>query len=152
MEQNDTHQLLFMGRWVSQKFNPSYGLIPEKSRLASRVKKVRATLISHYLDPAAAQDPARVRIRGCMSKQSAAFEREKARFDNSTDFAISVSKLYAGREANIPVRMASYVFTRTCVGADSLRHLVQRDLEKSNDTTLDHYSISVLARNIVEVR
>jgi hypothetical protein len=36
------------------------------------------------------------------------------------------------------------------VGADSLRHLLQRDVGKSNDLTLDHYSISVLARNIVE--
>jgi hypothetical protein len=36
------------------------------------------------------------------------------------------------------------------VGADTLRHLLQRDVGKSNDLTLDHYSISVLARSIVE--
>jgi hypothetical protein len=43
-----------------------------------------------------------------MSKQSALFEREKVRFHDSTEFAIAVSKVYAGREANIPIRMASY--------------------------------------------
>ncbi|MGY3690541.1 hypothetical protein ACVIGA_000621 [Bradyrhizobium sp. USDA 3240] len=85
-----------------------------------------------------------------MSKESDAFEREKTRFEQSTDFAISVSKLYAGRTANMPVLMASYVFTRICIGADSLRYLVQRDIEQSIEATLDHYSISVIARNIIE--
>jgi Family of unknown function (DUF5677) len=46
--------------------------------------------------------------------------------------------------------MASYVFTRVCVSADSLRYLLERDIGKSKDLTLDHYSTSVLARNIVE--
>ena len=46
--------------------------------------------------------------------------------------------------------MASYVFTRMCVTADTLLHLLQRDVEKSEDLTLDHYSIGVMARNIIE--
>jgi hypothetical protein len=85
-----------------------------------------------------------------MSKENALFDLEKTRLDESTDFAISVSKLYTGREANLPVRMGSYVFTRICISADSLRYLVQRDLEKSREITLDHHSISVVARNIIE--
>jgi hypothetical protein len=80
----------------------------------------------------------------------AAFYRERMRFETCVDFAISVSKLSAGREANLPRLMASYVFTRTCVSADSLRYLLRRDVGESKDVTLDHYSISVLARNIVE--
>src|SRR5262249_3200406 len=78
------------------------------------------------------------------------FHRERARFDTSLEFAISVSKFAASRKANIPNVMASYVFTRMCVGADSLRYLLVRDIGRSKDLTLDHCSISVLARNIGE--
>jgi hypothetical protein len=85
-----------------------------------------------------------------MSKVRELFHQEKARFTTSAEFAISVSKMAAGRQANTPTLMASYVFTRICVGADSLRYLLDRDVEKPKDVTLDHFSTSVLARNIVE--
>lgn len=85
-----------------------------------------------------------------MADTRATFDQEMTRFNTCVDFAISVSKLSAGRKANMPRLMASYVFTRTCVGAESLRYLLQRDIGKSKDVTLDHYSVSVLARNIVE--
>jgi hypothetical protein len=85
-----------------------------------------------------------------MSRQRVQFELERKRFDDSTEFCVSVSKVYSGREANIPIRMASYVLTRTCVCADSLRYILRRDLEASRETTLDHYSAGVLARNIIE--
>jgi hypothetical protein len=46
--------------------------------------------------------------------------------------------------------MASYVFTRMCVAADTLLSILQRDIGNSKELTLDHYSIGVLARNIIE--
>jgi hypothetical protein len=85
-----------------------------------------------------------------MANNRPIFDREKLRFETCVDFAISVSKLSTGRQANMPRLMASYVFTRTCVSADSLRYLLRREVGESKDVTLDHYSISVLARNIVE--
>ncbi|HLX14661.1 MAG TPA: DUF5677 domain-containing protein [Bradyrhizobium sp.] len=79
-----------------------------------------------------------------------AFDLEKSRFDTCVEFAISVSKLAAGRTQNLPRLMASYVFTRACVCADTIRYALRREIEKSKDVTLDHYSISVLARNLIE--
>jgi hypothetical protein len=76
------------------------------------------------------------------------FDLERARFDDCVKFAISVSKAAAGRTENLPRLTASYVFTRACVCADTVRHMLQREIQK--DVTLDHYSISVLARNLIE--
>src|SRR5689334_15856141 len=55
-----------------------------------------------------------------MPDHLAGFFRERMRFETCVDFAISVSRLFAGRQATMPQLMASYVFTRTCVSADSL--------------------------------
>jgi hypothetical protein len=79
-----------------------------------------------------------------------AFDLEKARYDTCVDFAITVSKLAAGQTENLPRLTASYVFTRACVCADTIRYVVRREIEKSKDITLDHYSISVMARNLIE--
>ena len=80
----------------------------------------------------------------------ATFNRERERFEHSTKFVISVSKLGAGRLSNISTVMASYAFTRMCIGANTVCHLLALDIDASTDLTLDHYSISVLARNVIE--
>jgi hypothetical protein len=78
------------------------------------------------------------------------FRKEKKRFVIAVNIAIVVSKAAAGREPSGHIVMASYVFTRMCVAADSLLYVLQRDIGKSKEVTLDHYSIGVLARNIIE--
>jgi hypothetical protein len=85
-----------------------------------------------------------------MNNTQAMFEREKRRFSASTERAKVVSKAGAGRQGDMPTVMSSYVFTRLCVGAETLRYLLERTIGNSSDLTLDHYSISVLARNVVE--
>lgn len=78
------------------------------------------------------------------------FQRERGRFSNAVSMAIAVSKSAGDRMSTKPIVMASYVFTRMCIAADSLLHQLQRDLDESMDRTLDHYSIGVIARNIIE--
>jgi hypothetical protein len=78
------------------------------------------------------------------------FKKEKRRFGTAVDIAISVSKAAAGREPQGNIVMASYVFTRMCIAADTLLYLLRRDIGNSKELTLDHYSIGVLARNIIE--
>jgi hypothetical protein len=78
------------------------------------------------------------------------FRKEKRRFGTAVNIAIAVSKAAAGREPGGNIVMASYVFTRMCVGADTLLYVLQRDIGNSKERTLDHYSIGVLARNIIE--
>lgn len=78
------------------------------------------------------------------------FVRERTRFITAVNTAISVSKCAAGRMPKPNIVMASYVFTRMCIAADTLLHLLQRDVGQSKDLTLDHYSIGVIARTIVE--
>lgn len=73
------------------------------------------------------------------------FKKEKRRFVSAVKIAISVSKAAAGREPGGNIVMASYVFTRMCVAADTLLYVLQRDIGKSKELTLDHYSIGVLA-------
>jgi hypothetical protein len=80
----------------------------------------------------------------------AIFDRERARFATAVHFAIAVSKLSSGRKGNIPTIMASYVFTRMCITAESVGHLIERGIDKRNLVILDHYSVCVLARNILE--
>ena len=46
--------------------------------------------------------------------------------------------------------MASFVFTRMCIAADTLLYVIRREIGNSKDQTLDHYSIGVIARNIIE--
>ena len=78
------------------------------------------------------------------------FKKEKKRFVAAVKIAIAVSKAAAGRKPDGNIVMASYVFTRMCVAADTLLYVLQRDIGNSKEQTLDHYSIGVLARNIIE--
>jgi hypothetical protein len=79
-----------------------------------------------------------------------AFKKEEKRFGEAVKIAIAVSKAAAGREPAGNVVMASYVFTRMCVAADTLLYVLRREIGNSKEQTLDHYSIGVLARNIIE--
>ncbi len=85
-----------------------------------------------------------------LETRDALFEREKKRFGDAVNLAITVSKHAAGRMPKKPIVMASYVFTRMCVAADTLLHLLGRDIAALKDVTLDHYSMGIIARNIVE--
>jgi hypothetical protein len=78
------------------------------------------------------------------------FKKEKKRFGDAVKIAIAVSKAAAGREPDGNIVMASYVFTRMCIAADTLLYVLRRDIGNSKEQTLDHYSIGVLARNIIE--
>jgi hypothetical protein len=78
------------------------------------------------------------------------FKKEKKRFVAAVSIAIAVSKAAAGRNPGENIVMASFVFTRMCVTADTLRYVLQRDIGNSKELTLDHYSAGVLARNIIE--
>jgi uncharacterized protein DUF5677 len=79
-----------------------------------------------------------------------AFKKEKKRFVEAVKYAIAVSKTAGGRAPDQNIVLASYVFTRMCIAADTLLHLLQRDIGNSKEQTLDHYTIGVLARNIIE--
>ena len=68
----------------------------------------------------------------------------------SVRMAIAVSKAAAGRNPEGHIVMASYVFMRMCVAADTLLYVLRRDIGSSKELTLDHYSTGVLARNIIE--
>ncbi len=46
--------------------------------------------------------------------------------------------------------MASFVFTRMCIAAGTLLYVLRRDIGNSKEQTLDHYSIGILSRNIIE--
>lgn len=76
------------------------------------------------------------------------FEKEKKRFGTAVNAAIAVSKAAAGRAPKRNVVMGSYVFTRMCVCAETLNYLLQRTI--SGELILDHYSMGVMARNIIE--
>lgn len=78
------------------------------------------------------------------------FKKEKKRFGEAVKIAIAVSKAAAGRKPEGNIVMASYVFTRMCIAADTLLYVLRRDIGNSKEQTLDHYSIGVLARNIIE--
>jgi len=78
------------------------------------------------------------------------FKKEKKRFGTAVQIAILVSKAAAGREPGGNIVMASYVFTRMCVAADTLLYVLRRDIGNSKELTLDHYSIGVMARNVIE--
>ncbi len=78
------------------------------------------------------------------------FKKEKKRFVAAVKIAIAVSKAAAGRKLGGDIVMASFVFTRMCVAADTLLYVLQRDIGNSKEQTLDHYSVGVRARNIIE--
>jgi hypothetical protein len=58
------------------------------------------------------------------------FKKEKKRFVAAVKMAIAVSKAAAGRKPRADIVMASFVFTRMCVAADTLLYLLQRDIWK----------------------
>jgi hypothetical protein len=78
------------------------------------------------------------------------FKKEKKRFGTAVKIAVAVSKAAAGRIPGENIVMASFVFTRMCIAADTLLYVLRRDIGNSKEQTLDHYSIGVLARNIIE--
>ncbi len=78
------------------------------------------------------------------------FKKGKKRFVAAVKIVIAVSKAAAGRKPGENIVMASFVFTRMCVAADTLLYLLQRDIGNSKEQTLDHYSVGVLARNIIQ--
>jgi hypothetical protein len=78
------------------------------------------------------------------------FKKEKRRLVAAVKIATTVSKAAANRAPAPNIVMASYVFTRMCICADTLLYVLQRDIGNSKELTLDHYSIGVLARNIIE--
>jgi hypothetical protein len=78
------------------------------------------------------------------------FKKEKKRFGAAVKIAIAVSKAAGGRTPDENIVMASFVFTRMCIAADTLLYVLRRDIGNSKEQTLDHYSIGVLARNIIE--
>jgi uncharacterized protein DUF5677 len=78
------------------------------------------------------------------------FKKEKKRFGIAVKIAIAVSKAAAGRKPNGNIAITSYVFTRMCVAADTLLYVLRRDIGNSKEQTLDHYSVGVLSRNIIE--
>jgi hypothetical protein len=77
-------------------------------------------------------------------------EVERDRFHLATDFSIRVSVATQGQEAPLGGVLASYVFTRTCIEAETIEHLIKRGLERETPFTLDHFSIAVLSRTIIE--
>ena len=80
----------------------------------------------------------------------AVFEIEKSRFQTAVTFAIKVSKLNAGYRTTTRVVLGSYLFTRMCVTATTVSKLLEHGDQNDIDFTLDHFSIAVLSRNIIE--
>jgi hypothetical protein len=78
------------------------------------------------------------------------FEIESSRFCEATGFALKVSSLGANRAAALRFVLGSFVFTRTCVTAETVLHLLTRGIDKGEPNTLDHFSIAVLCRNMIE--
>jgi hypothetical protein len=78
------------------------------------------------------------------------FKKEKKRFGAAVKIAIVVSKAASSRRSAENIVMASFVFTRMCIAADTLLYVIRREIGNSKDQTLDHYSIGVSARNIIE--
>ena len=79
------------------------------------------------------------------------FKKEKKRFGDAVKIAIAVSKAAVGRKPEGNIVMASFVFTRMCIAADTLLYVLRRDIGNSKEQTLDHYSIGILSRNIIEL-
>jgi hypothetical protein len=55
------------------------------------------------------------------------FKKEKKRFGVAVRIAVAVSKAAAGRNPDGSIVMASYVFTRMCVAADTLLYMLRRE-------------------------
>jgi len=85
-----------------------------------------------------------------MPDERETYDLEKERFESALDFSLRVSVATNGRHAPLSMVLGSYVFTRMCVTAETISHLLDRGIEPGSPLTLDHFSISVLCRNIVE--
>ncbi len=85
-----------------------------------------------------------------LTKNRKLLEVETKRFHTATVFAVRTSVATHGHEAPLPHVFGSYVFTRMCIGAETIEHLLERGLGRKTPFTLDHFSIAVLCRNIIE--
>jgi hypothetical protein len=81
-----------------------------------------------------------------LAKNRKLLEVETKRFHTATVFAVRTSVATHGHEAPLPHVFGSYVFTRMCIGAET----IERGLGRKTSFTLDHFSIAVLCRNIIE--
>ena len=78
------------------------------------------------------------------------FHSERHRFQIATEFAKEVSKNSAGREAPLRHVLGSYVFTRMCVSAETILYLIGTETGLATENTLDHFSIAILSRSLIE--
>jgi len=85
-----------------------------------------------------------------LTTDRALLEAETKQFHTATVFAVRTSVATHGQEAPQPHVFGSYVFTRICIGAETIEHLLERGLDRQTPFTLDHFSVSVLSRNIIE--